>query len=108
KLPQVLTPLREAIELNREGSTDHLDLRSGAVRGARGLRRHAGLQHACTGTVSREGPRHRRPFLGAVVEAATRNQCFIDKTIGDEVMFVMPSIGEDVVLANISLEVTDP
>ncbi len=30
------------------------------------------------------------PFLHAVVDAATSNMCFVDKTMGDEVMVVMP------------------
>src|SRR5262249_41650894 len=47
------------------------------------------------------------PFVEAVVAAAKRNHCFIDKTIGDEVMLFMPSIGLDVALANIGLGVRD-
>jgi hypothetical protein len=30
------------------------------------------------------------PFLRTVITAATENKCFVDKTIGDEVMVVMP------------------
>src|SRR5262249_8924857 len=30
------------------------------------------------------------PFLEAIIRAATKNKCFVDKTIGDEVMVVMP------------------
>src|SRR5438445_487161 len=33
------------------------------------------------------------PFLESVVRAATVLKCFIDKTIGDEVMLVMPFTG---------------
>jgi hypothetical protein len=30
------------------------------------------------------------PFLRTVITAATENKCFVDKTIGDEVMVIMP------------------
>lgn len=33
------------------------------------------------------------PFIGSVVRAATFLKCFVDKTIGDEVMLVMPITG---------------
>ncbi|HEX7518628.1 MAG TPA: hypothetical protein VF345_15215 [Chthoniobacterales bacterium] len=41
-----------------------------------------------------------RPFISAVVDAATSNHCFIDKTIGDEVMLVMPIFDRDTVLSD--------
>lgn len=43
------------------------------------------------------------PFVETVVEIAGKHDSFIDKTIGDEVMIVMPSFGEDVVLSDVGL-----
>lgn len=43
------------------------------------------------------------PFLTAVIETAGKHACFIDKTIGDEVMVVMPWFDEDTVLSDACL-----
>lgn len=49
------------------------------------------------------------PFVATVVEIAGKHEAFIDKTIGDEVMIIMPSVGEDVALSDIGLRgTTDP
>jgi hypothetical protein len=43
------------------------------------------------------------PFISIVVDAATKHGCFIDKTIGDEVMIVMPWFEHDTVLSDARL-----
>ena len=47
------------------------------------------------------------PLVQSVIEVAQKHQCFIDKTIGDEVMVVMPFIGDDAALADVGLERVD-
>jgi class 3 adenylate cyclase len=48
------------------------------------------------------------PFLDAVIRAATIKQCFVDKTIGDEVMLVMPcGFGDGEPLSDLTWLVTD-
>jgi class 3 adenylate cyclase len=43
------------------------------------------------------------PFISAVIEVARKHGCFIDKTIGDEVMIVMPWFEEDTVVSDAEL-----
>ncbi len=108
KLPQVLTPLREAVELNREGPRIISTFARQRFKGLVGFVDMRGFSDLAHGFSPEEVRDIASPFVGAIVEAARRNHCFIDKTIGDEVMFIMPSIGEDVALANVGLEVRDP
>jgi Adenylate and Guanylate cyclase catalytic domain len=42
-----------------------------------------------------------KPFLEAIISEATRFDCLIDKTIGDEVMFVVPCPTEGVMIPGI-------
>lgn len=43
------------------------------------------------------------PFISVVIEAARKYGCFIDKTIGDEVMVVMPWYDQDTILSDAEL-----
>jgi class 3 adenylate cyclase len=108
ELPRVLTPLREAIELNREGPRIISTFGQQRFEAMVGFVDMRGFSCLARGLSPEEVRDIATPFVGAVVEAARRNHCFIDKTIGDEVMLLMPSFGEDVALANVGLEVRDP
>lgn len=108
ELPRVLTPLREAIELNREGHRIISTFGQQTFEALVGFVDMRGFSDLVHGMLAENVKDLAAPFVAAVVEAAQRNHCFIDKTIGDEVMLVMPSIGEDVDLADIGLNVRDP
>jgi class 3 adenylate cyclase len=48
------------------------------------------------------------PFLTAVIAAAANKKCFVDKTIGDEVMLVMPcGFGDGEALSDLTWVMTD-
>lgn len=49
-----------------------------------------------------------KPFVDAVVEAAAVHMAIIDKTIGDEVMIVLPSFAEDALLSDAGLDHRPP
>jgi class 3 adenylate cyclase len=108
RLPQVLQPLTEAVELNREGNRILSTFGRRRFDGLIGFVDMRGFSTMARG-LSAEAVRDiAAPFVAAVVAAANRNHSFVDKTIGDEVMLVMPSIGQDVELADIGLCVREP
>lgn len=96
-VPEGLVHLGEAVELNNEpqrvlstfGDREFTALVGFVdMRGFSSLSR--GKRPADVRTVA-------APFISAVVGIATKHQCIIDKTIGDEVMLVMPHFGADAV-----------
>lgn len=102
-MSQVLQSLTEAVELNRDGSqilSTFGNTRFNALIGFVDMR---GFSTLARGLPPEQVRDIAAPFVTAVVAAARQNHCFVDKTIGDEVMLVMPSIGQDIELANIGL-----
>lgn len=49
-----------------------------------------GFSNFCIGKTSREVRDFSSPFLNDIIKILTNFECLIDKTIGDEVMFVLP------------------
>jgi len=100
--------LTEAVELNKEGPkivSTFGKRQFGALVGFIDMR---GFTARARGKRPSEVRDIAAPFVSAVVDAATRHKCFIDKTIGDEVMVVMPSFDWDAALSSLDLRVRDP
>lgn len=100
--------LEEAVDLNRTANEIISTFGNKDFRALVGFLDMRGFSARAKGRRPIEVRDIAAPFVGAVVNAATAHHCFIDKTIGDEVMIVMPSFGWDVALADVGLEVRDP
>ncbi len=66
-----------------------------------------GFSNLVKGKRPREVRNLAAPFIESVIGVARKHQWFIDKTIGDEVMIVMPFVGIDVQLADVDLPTWD-
>jgi class 3 adenylate cyclase len=101
-------PLEEAVDLNRDGArviSTFGKRRFAALIGFIDMR---GFSERARGKPPAEVRDLAAPFVAATVDVARRHRCFIDKTIGDEVMVVMPSFGRDVGLSSLNLRVRNP
>jgi len=84
----------KAIELNDRGNAFVAAYGRREIRGYVGFVDLVGYSTAVVGRSPKEAAAFLRPFLSAVVDAAVEAGALVDKTIGDEVMFVLPD-GED-------------
>ena len=101
--------LEEAIELNTEAAKIRSTFGDQEFQAITGFMDMRGFSSRSKGRSPRGVRDIAAPFVATVVEIACKHESFIDKTIGDEVMIIMPSFGEDVALSDIGLkETTEP
>src|SRR5947199_5264477 len=82
--------LNEAVELNKDGQEIISSFGKRDFVAMVGFIDMRGFSTAARGKTPTQVREIVAPFISVVVEVATRHDCFIDKSIGDEVMVVMP------------------
>ena len=100
--------LQEAVDLNRTANTIISTFGNKEFQALVGFMDMRGFSDRTKGMRPAQVRDIAAPFVEAVVSVATDHHCFIDKTIGDEVMIVMPYFSDDAVLADIGLRDRDP
>lgn len=86
---------RKAVELNRQGPDFIKTHGRREFRGFVGFIDLVGFSSRAKGKRPGEIAAYLKPFLERVVDLAARKYCLVDKTIGDEVMFVLPDTSEE-------------
>lgn len=100
---QGIQDLNEAVELNKASQQILSSFGNKEFKAMVGFIDMRGFSKAATGKSPAEVREIAAPFIAAVVDAATRHECFIDKTIGDEVMVVMPWFDRDTILSDVRM-----
>lgn len=106
-VPEGLVRVTEAVELNKDPIPILSTFGKKEFAAIVGFIDMRGFSGRSRGLCPTEVAALVRPFITAVVDAAARHQCFIDKTIGDEVMLIMPEFGEDAVCSDAGIEHRD-
>jgi class 3 adenylate cyclase len=96
-------PIYEAVELNEKATEILSTFGNQTFSAIVGFVDMRGFSTAAAGKTPVEVKQLVEPFVSAVVDAAQKYDCFIDKTIGDEVMIVMPEFGQDAELSDARL-----
>lgn len=92
--------LNEAVELNQSGQGIISSFGNREFQAMVGFIDMRGFSNAAAGKSPAQVRDIVAPFITAVVQVATRHECFIDKSIGDEVMVVMPWFERDTILSD--------
>jgi class 3 adenylate cyclase len=92
--------LREAAELNQSGAQIISTFGQRQFTAFVGFIDIRGFSDLCRGKTPVQVRDIAKPFVDTVVAITRHHQAFVDKTIGDEVMVVIPSFGQDVLLAH--------
>jgi len=100
---QGIQDLNEAVELNKSGQAILSSFGNREFRAMVGFIDMRGFSKAASGKTPAQVRDIAAPFISAVVEVAARHECFVDKTIGDEVMVVMPWFDRDTVLSDVRM-----
>lgn len=95
--------LNEAVELNKAGHEILSSFGKREFPAMVGFIDMRGFSTAANGKTPAQVRDIAAPFIAAVVEVAGRHDCFVDKTIGDEVMVVMPWFDRDTVLSDVQM-----
>jgi class 3 adenylate cyclase len=95
--------LNESVELNQDGEQIISSFGNREFEAMVGFIDMRGFSNAAKGKTPIQVRDIVAPFISAVVEVATDHDCFIDKSIGDEVMVVMPWFERDTVLSDTRL-----
>lgn len=95
--------INEAVELNKNGEQIVSSFGNQTFEAVVGFVDMRGFSEAATGKSPQQVKEIADPFVSAVIAAACNEDCFIDKTIGDEVMFIMPRFGRDAELSDLRL-----
>lgn len=100
---QGIREMNEAVELNKAGQEILSSFGNREFRAMVGFIDMRGFSTAANGKSPAQVRDIVAPFIAAVVKVASRHECFIDKTIGDEVMVVMPWFDRDTILSDIRM-----
>lgn len=103
KLPPQLQYKRKALELNKKGEFLVQTFGQREIRGFVGFIDLVGFSERVKGWKSRKISEYLKPFLSSVIEIVINRYALVDKTIGDEVMFVLPDMEDDVGLPTVIL-----
>ena len=103
-VPEGLVWATEAVELNKERQHVLSTFGDKVFPALVGFVDMRGFSRRSQGKSPAEVQGIAGPFITAVVDTAKRHQCIIDKTIGDEVMIIMPLFGADAVGSDAGLE----
>jgi class 3 adenylate cyclase len=95
--------LTEAVELNQRGEEIVSSYGKKEFTGMVGFIDMRGFSNKAKGKTPLEVHNLVTPFISTVVEAATKHECFVDKSIGDEVMVVMPWFENDTVYSDVQM-----
>ncbi len=82
-----------ALELNDKGNTFAAAYGRKEIKGFVGFVDLIGFSTKVTGSSASGMSEYLKPFLVGVIEKAVHCGALVDKTIGDEVMFVLPDMG---------------
>ncbi len=107
-VPEGLASVTEAVELNKDPTPILSTFGQKEFAAIAGFIDMRGFSDRSRGLCPADVAGLVRPFIAAVIDAAARHQCIIDKTIGDEVMLIMPEFGEDAVCSDAGLEHRGP
>lgn len=86
---------RRALELNVRGEFFIQTFGQKEIKGFVGFIDLVGFSERVEGRKSQEISRYLKPFLAGIVGRAFDRFALVDKTIGDEVMFILPDMAED-------------
>lgn len=100
---QGIRDLNEAVELNKAGQEILSSFGKREFPAMVGFIDMRGFSKAANGKSPAQVRDIAAPFIAAVVNVAARHECFVDKTIGDEVMLVMPWFDHDTVLSDVRM-----
>jgi len=89
--------IREAVELNRTGGRLVSHFGESEFRAIVGFIDMRGFSVLSAGKTPTQVRDLAAPFVRCVIDVATKRDCFVDKTIGDEVMVVRPLTSKDAV-----------
>jgi class 3 adenylate cyclase len=92
--------LSEAVELNKAGKEILSSFGEREFPAMVGFIDMRGFSTAASGKTPAQVRDIAAPFIAAVVKTAAEHECFVDKTIGDEVMVVMPWFDMDTVISD--------
>jgi len=95
ELPLRLRDKRKALELTEQGKPFVQKFGQREIKGFVGFIDLIGFSERVKGWESGKISTYLKPFLSGIIERAVDRYALIDKTIGDEVMFVLPDIEED-------------
>lgn len=95
ELPLRLRYERKALELNERGRPFVQAFGQEEIRGFVGFVDLVGFSGRVKGWENQKISEYLKPFLAGVVNIAFDRHALVDKTIGDEVMFVLPDMDEN-------------
>lgn len=87
--------LRKALELNQTGDAFTASFGRKEIKGFIGFADLIGFSTRVKNLPAVEVSSYLKPFLTGIIDLAMSADALVDKTIGDEVMFVLPDMGED-------------
>lgn len=99
--------VEEAVELNKNGGQIISSFGQREFEAMVGFLDMQGFSDAAANKSPTEVCEIVKPFLDSVITAAKKNHAFIDKSIGDEIMVVIPWYADDVVVSGLDINNTD-